>query len=128
MDQIVLGSQVSFGCLDRCVPQKQLDLLKLATRGPAQLRACAMTVVRCDPRQTSGFCIGLEKLPDDLLAHGGGPHLIAPVDCSELLDPRNDGADVHASIATLTQVGTGTVRTRPCFPTRSTTHQRLSRC
>ena len=31
-------------------------------------------------------------------------------------------------LATLTHVGIGTVRTRPCFPTRSTMHQRPSRC
>ena len=36
-------------------------------------------------------------------------------------------ADVHASIATLTHVGIGAVRTRPCFPRRSTMHQRPSR-
>src|ERR1035437_1271453 len=36
--------------------------------------------------------------------------------------------DVHASIATFTHVGIGTVRTRPCFPTRSTMHHRPSRC
>src|ERR1035441_1903428 len=31
-------------------------------------------------------------------------------------------------MATFTHVGIGIVRTRPCFPMRSTTHQRLSRC
>jgi adenine-specific DNA-methyltransferase len=35
---------------------------------------------------------------------------------------------VHASCATFTQVGIGIVRTRPCFPTRSTMHHRPSRC
>jgi hypothetical protein len=34
---------------------------------------------------------------------------------------------VQESIATFTHVGIGTVRTRPCFPTRSTTHHRPSR-
>src|ERR1022692_3159538 len=37
-------------------------------------------------------------------------------------------AAVHASVATFTHVGTGIVRTRPCFPTRSTMHHRPSRC
>ena len=37
-------------------------------------------------------------------------------------------AVVQASIASLTQFGIGTVRTRPCFPNRSTMHQRPSRC
>jgi len=35
---------------------------------------------------------------------------------------------VHASIASFTQFGIGAVRTRPCMPTRSTMHQRPSRC
>jgi hypothetical protein len=37
-------------------------------------------------------------------------------------------ASVHASIASITQCGTGTVRTRPCLPNRSTMHQRSSSC
>jgi hypothetical protein len=37
-------------------------------------------------------------------------------------------AEVQAWIATFTQVGIGTVRTRACLPTRSTMHQRPSRC
>ena len=36
--------------------------------------------------------------------------------------------EVHPSIATLTQVGMGAVRMRQCFPSRSTMHQRPSRC
>ena len=35
---------------------------------------------------------------------------------------------VQASIATFTHAGTGTVRTRPCLPSRSTMHHRSSRC
>src|ERR1019366_1335769 len=35
---------------------------------------------------------------------------------------------VQASIATFTQAGIGTVRTRLCLPTRSTMHHRPSRC
>lgn len=40
----------------------------------------------------------------------------------------DDSTALQASIANLTQVGIGVVRTRPCFPTRSTMHQRPSRC
>ena len=35
---------------------------------------------------------------------------------------------VQESIATFTQFGIGVVRMRPCFPRRSTMHQRPSRC
>lgn len=53
---------------------------------------------------------------------------------SPRLTGRNTGpaampaAAVQESSATLVHVGIGTVRTRPCFPTRSTMHHRPSRC
>src|SRR5450759_2589550 len=47
------------------------------------------------------------------------------LDCSSL---PGVALDVHASVATFSPVGTGIVRTRPCFPTRSTMHHRPSRC
>jgi len=40
----------------------------------------------------------------------------------------NPAATVQASMATFTHAGIATVRTWPCFPTRSTMHQRPSRC
>jgi hypothetical protein len=49
MDQILLGPEVSLGRLHRRMAQQQLDLLKLAAGGAAQLRGCATTVVRRDP-------------------------------------------------------------------------------
>ena len=42
--------------------------------------------------------------------------------------PVSQAMQVHASIASFTQFGIGAVRTRPCMPTRSTMHQRPSRC
>jgi hypothetical protein len=41
MNQILLSAKVSLCRLNRCVAQKQLDLLKLATGGAAHLRATA---------------------------------------------------------------------------------------
>lgn len=37
--QILLGAEVPFGRLHRCMAEQELDLFKLSTRGPAQLRA-----------------------------------------------------------------------------------------
>jgi len=50
------------------VTQQQLDLLKLAARGPAKLRASASQIVRGDTRYANLCCILPEHLPDDLLA------------------------------------------------------------
>ena len=53
---------------------------------------------------------------------------------SPLFTPRNTGpavmpaAAAQLSIAAFVHAGMGTVRTRPFLPTRSTTHQRPSRC
>ena len=62
-------------------------------------------VVKAKPRTRSARLTGRNTCPSVTLA---GP--------------------VHASIATSTQAGIGTVRTRPCFPSRSTMHHRPSRC
>jgi len=45
VNQILLGTQVAFGRLNRRMPQQQLDLFKLAARGPTQLRARVTQVV-----------------------------------------------------------------------------------
>ena len=81
-----------------------------------------------DSRHARGPRVRLEKLPDDLFRHPLAQDPVPPANRSEHVAlgqllrcrPRVDG---H-----LTQVGTGVVRTRRCLPTRSTMHQRLSRC
>jgi hypothetical protein len=45
MNQILLGPEVSLGGLDGCVPEQQLNMLQLATRRAAQVRACTATIV-----------------------------------------------------------------------------------
>jgi hypothetical protein len=42
--QILLGSQISFGGLDRCMAQEQLDLLQFPTGYSAQLSASAASM------------------------------------------------------------------------------------
>src|ERR1035437_9197591 len=47
--------------------QQHLNLLKFATRGPAQFRAGAPQIVRRDAWNADLSCILFEHLPDDLL-------------------------------------------------------------
>ncbi len=52
MHEILLRTQVSFGCLDRCMAEEQLNLLKLAAGSPAHLRACPAEVVGGNARRS----------------------------------------------------------------------------
>jgi hypothetical protein len=61
------------------VSQQQLDLLKLPARRPAQLRAGAASVVRCDPRNAGSFCVPPEKLPHNLFTHTLTANLVAAI-------------------------------------------------
>ena len=45
LGQVLLASDVPFGCLDGCVSQQELNLLQFATRSVAQSRACSPQVV-----------------------------------------------------------------------------------
>jgi hypothetical protein len=69
MHQILPGSQVSFGSLNRGVPQQQLDLLQLPASSAAHFRAAAPQIMRSDSRNTCGHRVRLEELPHNLLRH-----------------------------------------------------------
>ena len=68
MDQILFGPEVPLGRLNRCVPQKHLDLLKLAAGRPTKLRAGSPQIVWRDAGDTHFGRVLPEHLPDDLLA------------------------------------------------------------
>jgi len=100
VDQILLRSQVPLGRLYRGVAQEQLDLLKLAARGPAQLRARPPQIVGRDARDTGHRRVLLEQLPNDLLAQAGVLNLVRPVHRPEYLTiggagSRCPGVDRH---------------------------------
>ena len=110
-------------------PEQQLNLLQFAAGCPAHLRAAAPQIMRGDSGKAGCFRIGPQKLPDDLLAQCCSPGLGRLGSLAGIRDPPvKPTAEVHPSIATLVHVGIGTVRTRPCLPTRSTIHHRPSRC
>jgi hypothetical protein len=66
VNQILLGSQVLLGGLDRRVAQEQLNLLKFPVGRPAELRCRAETIVRRDARGAGRGGIRPEHLAYDL--------------------------------------------------------------
>ena len=53
--QVLPRTEIPLGCLNGCMAEQQLDLLKLTTSGSAQLGTCAATIVRRDARNSSGL-------------------------------------------------------------------------
>jgi hypothetical protein len=68
VNQILFRAQVPFSRLDGGVPQKQLDLLKLAAGRSTQLRAGSAEVMWCDPGNSEFRRVFAQYLPDDLFA------------------------------------------------------------
>jgi hypothetical protein len=119
VDQILLGAEVPLRRLDRRVPEQQLDLLQLPARCPAQLRARAPGIVGAIPGTPAASAYRRRNWPETS----------SPRFTERKTKPSvKPATNVQASIATFAQVGIGIVRTRPCLPTSSTMHQRLSRC
>ena len=128
VNQVLLRPEVSFGGLHRSVPEQQLDLLQFTARRAAQLRAGATTVVGAIPGTPAANAYGWSNCQTTFSLRPTPCALPARFTGRKTYPSATAAADVHASIATLTQVGIGIVRTRPCFPTRSTMHHRPSRC
>src|SRR5260370_30159953 len=83
MNQILLRAKIALGRLYGGVAQQQLDLLKLAARGTAELRAWPAKVMGGDSRDTGRCGIQLDELPDDLFAQALAPHRVRPVHATE---------------------------------------------
>jgi hypothetical protein len=132
MNQVLLRAEISFGGLNRSMPEKQLDLFQLPAGGPAQLGAGATTVMRRDAWRFASPSISACIQTPAACAFG---RRICQITFSlvlsrEIVSSRFTGrntkppvrlaAEVHPSMATLVHVGMGTVRTRLFLPTRST--------
>ena len=63
--------------------EQQLDLLKLASGGSAELCARPATIMRRDAGDASLGCIPLEHLPDDFFGHGLALYLVASIHRAE---------------------------------------------
>lgn len=85
----LLASEVSFRRLDRNVPEQELDLFQLSTRGMPELRAGAPQVMWRDLGQTDCFCILLYHVPNHSLGYPFAPSFAGPADASEQSPSRN---------------------------------------
>src|ERR1700724_965830 len=102
------------------MPQEELDLLRLASRSMAEPSTGPAQIVRRQLRHADALGGFLHNVPNRLHRHAISPCPSDFVDPAEF--PRSIGAapSQSSSSSVLTQSGTGTVRTWPPLPTRST--------
>jgi hypothetical protein len=62
--KFLLGPEIPLGCLDRAVPEQELNLLKVSATLPAELRASPPQVVGSEALDTDLFCRLLHDRPD----------------------------------------------------------------
>jgi hypothetical protein len=112
--QLVFAAQIAFGCLNRGIAQKELDLLKFSTCQMTQPSVGATQVMRGEVRDAGVYGSGFHHVPDrferDSIPHVF-PNLFTRRKIGPMLIP---AASINSSTARFTQVGTGTVRI--CFP------------
>ena len=83
MSEILFAPEITFRGLNRCMPQQELNLLKLTTAVVAQLRAGPSQVVRCNVLQACFLAAGSDHVPDNVLREAAAPHLSPSRDRSE---------------------------------------------
>ena len=124
--QVLPQPQVSLGGLDRGVPQRNLDLLERRAALVGELGEGSAQIMRRDP-DADPVTVNGDGLEDRLRPERTGPTRPA-FETRRSTDPESmPAAPAQPSSAALAQDGIGTVRTRPCLPTRSTIAQRPSR-
>jgi hypothetical protein len=67
MSEILFAAEIAFRCLDRCMPQQELNLLQLTAARVAQLRTGSSQVMRRNVLQSRSLATGLHYVPDDVL-------------------------------------------------------------
>jgi hypothetical protein len=67
VSKILFAAEITLRSLDRCVPQQELNLLKLTTAVVAQLRAGPPQVMRRNVLQASFLAAGSDHVPNDVL-------------------------------------------------------------
>jgi len=83
VSEILFAAEIAFRRLDGCMPQQELNLLKLATAAVAQLRTSSPQIVRCDMLQARSLAAGLNYVPHDILRDAFPPYLSRPGDGSK---------------------------------------------
>jgi len=78
MSEVLFAAEIAFRRLHGCMPQQELNLLKLATAAMAQLRTSPPQVVRCNMLQSHSFAAGLDHVPHNVLRDTFAPYLSGP--------------------------------------------------
>jgi hypothetical protein len=91
MSQILFAAEITFRCLDGCMPPQELNLLQLATAAVAQLRAGSPQIMRCNMLQARSLAAGLDYVPHDILRDAFPPHFPHPGDGSKDPSLRDTG-------------------------------------
>jgi len=91
MSEILFAAEIAFRCLDRCMPQQELNLLQLATATVAQFRAGSPQVMRRNMLQARSLAATLDYVPHDILRDAFSPHLSRPGNCSKDPSLRHPG-------------------------------------
>src|SRR3982074_759924 len=105
------------------MPQKELDLLQLASRSLAEPSTGPSQIVWRRLRHANALGGFLHNVPNRLHRHAISPCPSNFVDPAEKFPRSIAAAASQSSSSVLTQSGTGTVRTWPPLPTRSTMAQ-----
>ena len=91
MPEVLFAAEIAFRCLHGCMPEEELNLLKLTTAVVTQFRAGPPQVVRGNVLQSGFLATGSDHVPDNVLGDATAPHL------SESGDRSKDFALAHAS-------------------------------
>src|SRR5580704_12750481 len=73
MSEILFTAEITLRCLDRCMPQQELDLLQLATTCVAQFRAGSPQVMRRNMFQAHSLAATPDYVPHDILRDAFSP-------------------------------------------------------
>ena len=86
VSEILFATEITFRCLDGCVPQQELNLLQFATAAVAQLRTGSPQVMRCNMLQA-------RYVPHDILRDVFPQHFSCSGDGSKDPSLRDPGCD-----------------------------------
>ena len=75
MPEILFAAEITFRCLYRCMPQQELNLLKLTAAVVTKLRTGPPQVVRCNVVQACSLTATPDHIPHNVLREATPPYL-----------------------------------------------------
>jgi hypothetical protein len=124
----LVASQVFLRCLHGHMAEQELDLFQFSSRIVAESGTRSPEIVRSEFENSQSFRVFLDNVSDYFLCNLSVPQTTPLRQTHLKILPRAISATVNqSSIVCFTQLGMGTVRMWPPFPTRSTMAQWSSR-